>query len=161
MAGGYDPRLKENVDYFAELEAFAQQHLKGKVTFLRSFSDTEKLVLLQRCCALVYTPENEHFGICPVEAMYMSRPVIAVNSGGPMESVAAVPYDHSATMAGRTGYLCHPDADNMAEAMEHLVTHDGLGKELGDNGKLRVITKFSFNAFAQQLWDAVVEVASR
>jgi glycosyltransferase involved in cell wall biosynthesis len=86
------------VDYHAELEAFASKHLNGKVTFLRSFrfagclsciitnyhschscrSDDDKLVLLHRCCALVYTPENEHFGICPVEAMYMSRPVIAV-----------------------------------------------------------------------------------
>jgi glycosyltransferase involved in cell wall biosynthesis len=44
----------------------------------RPRSDDEKLVLLRRCCALVYTPANEHFGICPLEAMYMQKPVIAV-----------------------------------------------------------------------------------
>ena len=44
-------------------------------------SDDEKLVLLRRCCALVYTPANEHFGICPLEAMYMQKPVVAVRCG--------------------------------------------------------------------------------
>ena len=81
-----------------------------------------------------------------------------------MESIAAVPYEHSATMDARTGYLCDPSADSMAQAsnhmlhpptscyvavliatllqaMEHLITHDGLGEELGNNGKQRVITK--------------------
>eukprot|EP00730_Choanoeca_flexa_P015051 TRINITY_DN6811_c0_g2_i1.p1 TRINITY_DN6811_c0_g2~~TRINITY_DN6811_c0_g2_i1.p1 ORF type:complete len:423 (+),score=113.18 TRINITY_DN6811_c0_g2_i1:171-1439(+) len=158
MAGGYDPRLPENVDYFAELEAYASKHLPDKVSFLRSFSDDDKLVLLRRCCALVYTPENEHFGICPVEAMYMGRPVIAVNSGGPMESVAAEPFVHTSKMPARTGYLCHSEPDDIARAMEHLITHDGLAAEMGSNGTQRVITRFSFNAFAQQLWDAIAQL---
>ncbi|EDQ89193.1 uncharacterized protein MONBRDRAFT_37048 [Monosiga brevicollis MX1] len=141
MAGGYDPRLPENVEYFAELSAFANSRLPGKVTFLRSFSDEEKLILLRRCCALVYTPENEHFGICPVEAMYMSKPVVAVNSGGPMESVAAVPLEHAAELPGRSGFLCASDPKNLAQAMIRLVQEPNLSSDLGRNGKQRVAEK--------------------
>lgn len=39
--------------------------------------------LLQNCLAVLYTPEREHFGIVPVEAMYNQAPIIACNSGGP------------------------------------------------------------------------------
>jgi alpha-1,3/alpha-1,6-mannosyltransferase len=45
------------------------------------------LLLLENTQILLYTPENEHFGIVPVEAMYMGCIVIACNSGGPLESV--------------------------------------------------------------------------
>ena len=42
---------------------------------------------MKNMIALLYTPENEHFGMVPVEAMFMKRPVIACNSGGPLESI--------------------------------------------------------------------------
>jgi len=54
---------------------------------------------LENTNVLLYTPENEHFGIVPVEAMYMGCIVMACNSGGPLESV-----DN-----GVTGYLQAPD----------------------------------------------------
>ena len=41
---------------------------------------------------------NEHFGIVPLEAMLAGRPVLACNSGGPVESI----------IHGVTGYLCAP-----------------------------------------------------
>ena len=70
MAGGYDTRVAENVEHYEELVTFVKEHeLEQHVTFLRSFSDGEKVALLQRCCCLVYTPSNEHFGITPLEAM--------------------------------------------------------------------------------------------
>lgn len=45
---------------------------------------------------LLYTPDREHFGIVPLESMQMGLPVIAVNSGGPTETIA-----HK-----ETGFLC-------------------------------------------------------
>lgn len=48
---------------------------------------SERCSLLKHSLCLLYTPENEHFGIVPVEAMYCQTPVIACNSGGPLESV--------------------------------------------------------------------------
>lgn len=88
LAGGYDKRVIENVEHFEELEHLADElGIKSKCTFLRSPSDKFKLWLLKRCDTLLYTPSNEHFGIVPIEAMYMKKPVIACNSGGPTETV--------------------------------------------------------------------------
>ena len=45
--------------------------------------------------ALLYTPDREHFGIVPCEAMAMGCPVLAVATGGPLETV----------VHGSTGFL--------------------------------------------------------
>ncbi|XP_065184200.1 alpha-1,3/1,6-mannosyltransferase ALG2-like [Sycon ciliatum] len=142
MAGGYDSRVVENVEHFDELVALAKElRLESSVTFRRSFSDDEKVGLLHRCMALIYTPANEHFGIVPVEAMYMRRPVIACNSGGPTESIE----DCS------TGYLCQPTAESFATKMELLLRTESLQSTLGENGRERIIRLFSFAAFTKQL----------
>lgn len=88
VAGGFDKRVTENVEHHDELCELADKlDIKSKCTFLRSPSDKFKLFLLKRCDVLLYTPSNEHFGIVPIEAMYMGKPVIACNSGGPTETV--------------------------------------------------------------------------
>lgn len=88
IAGGYDKRVTENVQHYDELAQLADSlGIQSKCTFLKSPSDKFKLWLLKRCDALIYTPSNEHFGIVPIEAMYMRKPVIACNSGGPTETV--------------------------------------------------------------------------
>lgn len=80
---------------------FAQVELFSKVTFVRSFTDAQKAWLLASAATIVYTPSNEHFGIVPIEAGAAGRPVIAVSSGGPLESV----------VHGRTGFLCAPEPE--------------------------------------------------
>ena len=57
------------------------------VIFLKSISNELRSLLLKTADILLYTPENEHFGIVPVEAMYCGTIVIACNSGGPTESI--------------------------------------------------------------------------
>lgn len=140
MAGGYDPRLPENVEYFAELQRTATElDVADHVTFLRSFSDAEKVVLLRHCRCLVYTPDKEHFGITPLEAMYMHTPVIAVNSGGPTETV--VP---------STGLLCGQTSDAFGEAMVKMLD-DGFVKSLSANCRQHVVNNFSFASFTRSL----------
>lgn len=88
IAGGYDERIAENVEHHKELEALAASlNIANKVDFKFSISNIERIALLASATALLYTPENEHFGIVPVEGMYMKRPVLASNSGGPKESL--------------------------------------------------------------------------
>ena len=88
VAGGYDSRVLENVEHHQELVELAESlSVSDRVIFLRSFSDEEKVWLLKRSSCLVYTPAGEHFGIVPLESRYCRTPVIAVNSGGPMETV--------------------------------------------------------------------------
>ena len=74
---------------------------------LRSFSDEQRALLLAACTAVVYTPQHEHFGIVPLEAMAAGRPVIACDSGGPQETV----------LHGRTGLLCEPTPAAFAHAL--------------------------------------------
>lgn len=50
-------------------------------------ADEDKIALLKRSRAILYTPDKEHFGIVPIEAMYLGTPVIAVNSGGSFTNV--------------------------------------------------------------------------
>lgn len=155
MAGGYDPRVAENVEYFQELEeAVAGEKLHSSVSFVRSFSDADKVGLLRRCTALLYTPANEHFGITPLEAMYLSRPVIAVASGGPLE-----------TMVGsgpqQTGFLCEQHPLAFAEAMHQLIVDPVLVQRLGAAGRARVVSHFSFDAFASSLNHTIQQLAGR
>ncbi|KAK2554982.1 hypothetical protein P5673_023325 [Acropora cervicornis] len=142
MAGGYDDRVVENKEHYLELRKLADQYnLISKVTFLRSFSDSQKLNLLNCCTCLLYTPSHEHFGIVPIEAMYMKRPVIAVNSGGPLETV----------QDEVTGFLCDPDAESFAVAMQKFMKDPSLSSTMGEAGKENVIKQFSFEVFSQHL----------
>ncbi|XP_013773548.1 alpha-1,3/1,6-mannosyltransferase ALG2-like [Limulus polyphemus] len=146
MAGGYDDRVKENLEVFMELQQLGEDlGLTESLSFLKSPSDKLKHLLLHSCTAVLYTPENEHFGIVPLEAMYMSRPVIAANSGGPLETV----------IDGETGFLCPPHPENFATAMEKYVKDRSLAREMGENGKNHVRQHFSFQHFVEQLSRAV------
>lgn len=150
VAGGYDDRVTENVQHYTELKDLAEQiHLEGCVTFLRSPSDSLKVSLLRASAGVLYTPSREHFGIVPVEAMYCSCPVIAVNSGGPLESVAD----------GVTGFLCEPTAEAFSAAMERLVREPNLRRDMGQAGRTRVQDKFSLEAFSDQLYDYILRLS--
>ena len=66
---------------------------------------------MTNCSILLYTPAGEHFGIVPLEAMYCGTPVLAVNSGGPLETV-----DH-----GVTGWLVDGQPNAWSEVRPVLV----------------------------------------
>ena len=152
MAGGYDERVTENKEHYLELRKLCDQlKLTENVTFLRSFTDAEKRTLLHYCDCLIYTPDKEHFGIVPIEAMYMKCPVIAVSSGGPLETV----------VDGETGYLCPGKPEDFAGAMKKICSESGLAKKLGESGRKHVIEKFSFDAFTAQLDSVINKVLSQ
>lgn len=144
VAGGYDERIKDCVDYYEHLERMVrEQELEPYVTLIRSPSDKEKLVLLSACDTVVYTPENEHFGIVPLESMALSRPVIATASGGPLETVDD----------GSTGFLCDGEKFSFANAMYELATEPEKSKRMGENGKRRVKKLYSYETFRDKLND--------
>ncbi|KAF2299049.1 hypothetical protein GH714_030225 [Hevea brasiliensis] len=87
VSGGYDKRLRENVEYLEELKSLAEREgVSHRVKFVTSCSTAERNALLSQCLCVIYTPKDEHFGIVPLEAMAAHKPVIACNSGGPVET---------------------------------------------------------------------------
>lgn len=111
------------------------------MSFMRSISDQQKVDLLRQTFCLIYTPTNEHFGIVPIEAMYCEKPVIATNTGGPLETVANEV----------TGYLVTPDAGEFAQCMAKMIEKPSVQVEFGAAARRRVIEKFSFLAFQKNL----------
>jgi len=162
-AGGYDPRMQENVAYHKELENIASElKLKHKtvkslespsdvstdvaVLFLLSVPETLKQSLLDSADLLIYTPRNEHFGIVPLEAMLNGVPVLAANEGGPLETV----------VEGETGWLRDVmNVSSWTEVMQKVISEtrsdpEGL-KKMGQAGRARVIDKFSQRKMALNL----------
>lgn len=112
------------------------------VLFVPSFSESQRTYLLDVSEMLVYTPSFEHFGIVPIEGMYARLPVIAVNNGGPTESI----------LDGITGYLADPDPSSFSSAMlKVLQLAPAKRLEMGKAGRERVLAHFSVSKFVQEL----------
>ncbi|KAK6154270.1 hypothetical protein DH2020_008518 [Rehmannia glutinosa] len=78
VAGGFDRRLRENVEYLEELKSLAEREgVSHRVQFITSCPTSERNTLLSQCLCVLYTPKDEHFGIVPLEAMAAHKPVIA------------------------------------------------------------------------------------
>ncbi|XQJ30549.1 dolichyl-P-Man:GDP-Man1GlcNAc2-PP-dolichyl alpha-1,3-mannosyltransferase, putative [Leishmania guyanensis] len=158
VAGGYDPRLEENVQYADELAALATAKLRipaSQVRYLKNISDDEKIVLLTEMRALVYTPSREHFGIVPVEAMAHSKPVVAIANGGPCESVGNVELEDPSQCGG---LLSSPEPATFAEKMARFARDSVYAAQVGAQGRARVLERFSMKTFSTQLVKRLVRL---
>ena len=97
---------------------------------------------MARCYALLFPSLSEPWGIVPVEAMAHARPVLAVNNGGPTESVAD----------GETGFLLEPAPDAFAERMRWLAERPDEVRRLGRSAAQRA-RRYSWDAFVRRLDD--------
>jgi glycosyltransferase involved in cell wall biosynthesis len=112
------------------------------VMFVANPSDAELGALYARCCALIFPSLNEDWGIVPLEAMAHGKPVLAVNRGGPVESV----------VDGETGYLLEPTPAAFARAMTSLAAASGLAERLGRQAAERA-KRYSWDRFVKRLDD--------
>lgn len=69
-----------------KLEARCRKLGAGNIKFFGNIPDSELMGYYSGCKALLY-PQEEDFGIIPVEAMASGRPVIAYGRGGVLETV--------------------------------------------------------------------------
>lgn len=114
------------------------------VLFLLSVPSAFKDTLLSAATLLLYTPSHEHFGIVPVEAMHAGLPVLAVNTGGPVETI----------VEGETGWLRDENAIDQWTKVIKTVLWEMSAKqlrEMSENGKERVEREFSLRAMGQRL----------
>ncbi|CAG8455795.1 4889_t:CDS:2 [Funneliformis caledonium] len=166
IAGGYDHRVQENLNHHKELNQKALQlglmtytlmpgstklpPENAQVIFLCSFNDTQRTFLLSRALCLLYTPSNEHFGIVPVEAMYARLPVIAVNNGGPKETVK----DRV------TGFLCSSTPMAFSEAIASFISGKSDRDYMGEQGRKHVQKLFSLEAFVSTLEEILLQLVT-
>lgn len=169
VSGGYDPRVQENVSTHKELQdladSFKLAHETHKsladpsvistntaVVFLLSVPDTLKQSLLASADLLVYTPQNEHFGIVPLEAMLAQVPVLAANEGGPLETV----------VEGETGWLRDiRKPDDWAAVMSRVISDPDSAslRKMGEKGRERVQAEFSKEKMALRLDQSLDQVS--
>jgi alpha-1,3/alpha-1,6-mannosyltransferase len=133
------------------------------VLFLLNFTTPQRTYLLRNSntVAMLYTPTNEHFGIGPVEGMICGVPVLACNSGGPVESVVDPSQNTSYSEDSRTGWLRSPDEDLWAEALAQIVSLSPSDRAaLGERAKRRARDMFGMEAMAESLEGAIVDAVS-
>lgn len=144
IAGNYIPTNVEDPICLSELEETADQlGVFSETLILKNIPHNLRVSLLKFSLAVLYTPMFEHFGIVPVEAMYLGRPVIAHRSGGPLESVSQ-----------DGGFLLENDPVHWMEKMEFLAANKEKADEMGTRARENVKRKFSYFAFSQQITDA-------
>lgn len=168
--GGYDKQEADNVHTLTRLQNLCStlglSHYTidsptskpppphTQVVFLLNFTMAQRTYLLtsDTTLALLYTPSNEHFGIVPLEAMGCGLPVLAVNSGGPTETVIDL------SQPGGTGLLRQPDEEQWSEALERLID---LPREERDTisrtAKERVADHFSSTTLGREMETACKE----
>jgi glycosyltransferase involved in cell wall biosynthesis len=114
-------------DYRPALERLARSlDLGTRVRFLGFITEDEKIALLRRSWALVFTSPKEGWGITNFEAAACGTPVIASNAPGLRESVRH----------GESGFLVpHGDIAALSDMMSRIAVQPELVAELGAKGR--------------------------
>jgi glycosyltransferase involved in cell wall biosynthesis len=109
--------------------------------------DDEALKARYRDSALFAMPSRkEGFGIVFLEAMSFAKPVIAARAGGAPEVVED----------GATGLLVtYGDVEALAERINRMLGDPMLRRRLGEAGRRRVETEFSFEAMRRRLFEVL------
>jgi glycosyltransferase involved in cell wall biosynthesis len=110
-----------------------------RVTFLGNVGDDQLVELYSSALAVIYPPYDEDFGYVTLEAFLARKPVVTcTDSGGPNEFV----------IDGVNGFVCAPDADELAVAINRLA---------GDPGKAAAFGNAGHDVAAKITWDGVIE----
>jgi glycosyltransferase involved in cell wall biosynthesis len=136
IAGSIQKERKEHMKYLEKLQRIKKENVK----ILIDVSEEKLIELYKNCLCVLFTPLNEDFGIVPLEAMSCEKPVIAINEGGPKETV----------IHGETGYLVN-DVNEMVEYMKQLCDDMNVVEEMGKMGRRRVIENFTWEKYIRKI----------
>ena len=110
-----------------------------RVTFLGSVGDDDLIGLYAHALAVIYPPFDEDFGYVTLEGFLARKPVVTCSdSGGPTEFV----------VDGVNGFVCAPNAGELAAAINRLAADRPRAAALGDAG---------YEVAAGITWDGVIE----
>lgn len=136
FVGAWGPRERRTMD---RLRTRARKlGLERSVTFWGHRDDVPDL--LAACDVFWHAAADEPLGRVVLEAMWMARPVVAVNAGGPAELV-----QHE-----RTGLLVSPhDAGALAEGVRRMLSEPDLARSCGIAARERVLEHFTADRMAR------------
>lgn len=144
VAGMVDEKSRR---YIATLRGRAAG--RSDVVFVESPSDDALLDLYQRCHAVVFAAPNEDLGLVPIEAMACGKPVIAVNAGGPTETI----------VHGECGFLHEPTPAAFADALRTAAFMPKPDWEAMSIFARARATRFGWQPFVNRIDDHVEELA--
>ncbi|MEM3369375.1 MAG: glycosyltransferase [Candidatus Micrarchaeia archaeon] len=110
------------------------------IEFKLNVSDKELKELYGNAYAILFSPINEDFGMVPLEGFMAEKPCIAVNEGGPKETIDD----------GKDGFLVNTP-EEMADKMLYLAERPELVERMGKEGKKKLSGKFSEKRFFERL----------
>lgn len=125
---GYKMRIVGMVDekskpYFEKLQKQA-----GEQDYIRFYTNPDEDELLnhyENAYCVVFTPQNEDFGIVVLEGMAAGKVVIATNRGGPAEIIRN----------GDTGILCDGTSDAFSSSMRWLTENEDERKLIAEKAR--------------------------
>ncbi|MFC1618050.1 glycosyltransferase [Patescibacteria group bacterium] len=119
---------------------YLQKIAGPNIEFLGRVSDKDRCELYSKCQAFIF-PQEEDFGITPVEAMAAGRPVIAYGQGGALETV----------VPGKTGVLFpNQTVASLTNALNNFWPEDYDPQEIRDHA-----LKFSTKRFKKEITNLV------
>ncbi len=114
-----------------------------KTRFLGQLADTELVEVYSNCKAFIFPAEDEDFGIVPVEAMSFGKPVIALRSGGVIETV----------IEGKTGiFFDEPTMESLVSALKKFKS-----EKYKKSDCIAQVKKFSKEKFKREIKKFVKE----
>ena len=144
----------------AELESLAlQAGVRDHVVFAGHIADEQlpEIYALADVFVLpsrmrIETCDVEGFGMVFLEASACGKPVIGGRSGGIPDAI----------VDGVTGFLVDPlDAGEIAGKITRVLKSQNLGKELGEEGRRRVLRDFTWDVFSHRLRQILDSIAEK
>lgn len=142
ICGRYDDTVPNSVKSLQDTRdaiGSLPSDVRKNIEIMTDISEVELLKLLSTAIAVIYTPVNEHFGIVPLEGMAAGTPVIAVDNGGPTETI----------LHHETGSLVTPD--RFGQELLHWARNNNTGQ--AEPACLRRAATFSFENLSHQIRD--------
>jgi len=121
------------------LEDYTEKEgLRNQVIFTGNMDNP--FIALSACDIYCHISLNEAFGLAPLEAMIMGKPIIASNDAGLPEIITD----------GLNGILVNSDSNSVAKAILSLVKNSNLVRKLSENAIISAKTKFSWKKIAKE-----------
>ncbi|WDP90757.1 MAG: glycosyltransferase family 4 protein [Desulfobacter sp.] len=138
-----------NQSYKARLLKYAEKlGISDKIYFVGHVKNVAEA--MAACSVLVHaSTEPEPFGRVIIEAMALSKPVVATSPGGPSEII----------QNKVDGLLIKPrDSLAMAEAINSILSNKQFSKQLGYNAHLKIVNQYNADIYVNGVLKAYQEI---